>query len=104
MFRVRNRARSPKGAKFYCVGPANANDPALFGKKKAPVPGRFILLFFNGLRKIRPNQKLYSSDRAVNLSVSSMPTGTSELFLTVYEATSARFPIRLADNLVTDSV
>ncbi len=73
------------------------------GKKSGCKPSDFSCVFSNSYIFAPTAQKAYSNDRAVNVSVFSVPTGTSELFWILNEATRANFPINLADRAVTDS-
>ena len=47
-------------------------------------------------RAVQTRQNPYSSDSAMNVSVFSIPGSTSEFFLIVYDATSARLPMSFA--------
>ena len=56
---------------------------AFSGKKKRPLPGAFLIINSITYERVGAAQKVYSSDKAVNVSVFSVRAGTSELFLTV---------------------
>ena len=100
-----------KGAKFYSTtcGIANTKAPCttlrarcralnftrIVKNLKINTPGR------TGL--VRNCQNAYSMETAAKVSVFSLPTGTTLLFLTVYDATSARAPMSLVLTAETDS-